>query len=282
MASPFLPRRRARSRAAIWARLCAALVGAAWAVSGEPEPRARRRIVRRTARRILALLDVDVRTTGRLPARGAIVAAQHVSYLDVLVLVATTDVRFVAKAEVARWPLIGGLARAAGTIFLDRDRAAAAAPAAVAVAAAAARGERIVVFPEGTTGDGRVVAPFRPALFDQAGRDGTPCVPCALRYECAPPHRPETAIAWRGDERLAPHLSRLTSVAGISVDVRFGAPRRGGGRKALAAALREDVVGLLGAAAAERGDQRDVAAAPIFTTREEAPSTAPETLAVST
>jgi 1-acyl-sn-glycerol-3-phosphate acyltransferase len=205
------------------------------------EPGERRRAVRATAARILRLLGIRVRASGARPPRGGVLAPNHVSYLDVVALCALADVRFVAKAEVRRWPLFGRLAEAAGAIFVDRSAPRGAPADSEAIAAAALRGELVVVFLEGTTGDGGDPLPFRSPLLAEPARRRVPVAGVGLRYGCAPPHDVASDVSWRGDAALLPHLWRLLAVRGLRLVVRFGPPRVGGDRKALAATLRDDV-----------------------------------------
>src|SRR2546429_6210201 len=142
--------------------LFALLVLPAIALSG---PRGRARLTRGLARALLSALGVRHRTSGRVPQRGALLVANHVSWLDVLVLLAYAPVRLLAKREVRGWPVIGALAAAMGTVFIDRTRPMSL-PWTVADVADALRGGGVVaVFPEGTTWCGRTGGTFRPAMF---------------------------------------------------------------------------------------------------------------------
>jgi 1-acyl-sn-glycerol-3-phosphate acyltransferase len=139
-------------------------------------------VLRLWLRLALAAFGVTLRVIGPPPARGALLVANHVSWLDIMVLSLITPCRMVAKAEVRGWFLVGRLATAAGTIYLDRERLRTL-PAAVSSMASALRaGETVAVFPEGTTWCGRRSGRYRSAAFQAAIDADAPVVPVALRF----------------------------------------------------------------------------------------------------
>ena len=192
-------------------------------------------------------LGLRVRVTGTpLRGRGGMVA-NHVSWLDIYVLNAQAPLYFVSKAEVARWPGIGWLARATGTVFVTRT-ARDAADQALLLEARLRAGHRLLVFPEGTSTDGLRVLPFKPTLFAAFFRDGLPDLlqvqPVTLRYH-APRSEDPRFHAWWGDMDFAGHLLKvLAAPRGGRVDVIFHPPRRIADfpdRKALAAQCTDAV-----------------------------------------
>ncbi len=174
-------------------------------------------------------LGLRVRVTGTpLRGRGAMVA-NHVSWLDIYVLNAQAPLYFVSKAEVARWPGIGWLARATGTVFVTRTARDAAAQALLLEARLRAN-HRLLVFPEGTSTDGLRVLPFKPTLFAAFFRDGLRDLlqvqPVTLRYH-APPAQDPRFHAWWGDMDFGGHLLQvLAAPGGAGVDVIFHPPLR--------------------------------------------------------
>jgi 1-acyl-sn-glycerol-3-phosphate acyltransferase len=207
----------------------------------------RARLVRWCARNVLRTLGVRVSLHGHLPARratsgggsaacGTLVVANHVSWLDIVVLMATERTRLVAKTEVGDWPVIGRIARYAGTIFVDRSRPRAL-PAAVAeVRTALAAGEVVVVFPEGTTSCGRSIGRFRPAFFQAAVEAGAAVVPVTLRFRLAG-IGPTSAAAFIGDDTLFASLRRILRLPGLTIGISCGAmihPASGATRRSLA------------------------------------------------
>lgn len=161
----------------------------------------------RGAARIVGL-RIDV--TGAPPAGPFFLVANHLSYLDVIVLGATLRATFVAKADVAAWPLIGWLCAAVGTVFLDRTRKRDLLRVLPLLERRLGDGGGVVVFPEGTTSDGSGVLPFRSPLFAAAVRGGLPVHLAMLTYETpAAAEHPARAACWWGDMEFLPHLGAL-------------------------------------------------------------------------
>jgi 1-acyl-sn-glycerol-3-phosphate acyltransferase len=167
--------------------------------------------------------------------------ANHSSWLDVLVLNAQAPVVFVAKSEVAGWPGIGWLARATGTLFVRREARGEVAAQARALAGRIEAGQVPVLFPEGTSTDGRRVLPFKPALLAGLLAPGLPerlaVQPVTLSYE-APPGEDPRFYGWFGGADFGPHaLAVLAARRQGSVRVTFHPPIpvEGRDRKSLAA-----------------------------------------------
>lgn len=164
------------------------------------------------ARAVLRASGVRLTVRGRLPRRRALIVANHVSWLDVAALLAVAPGRILAKHDVRRWPLIGAIARATGTIFVDRSRPRTLPGTVAAVAAALRTGATVAVFPEGTTGCGAAVGPFRPAMFQAAIDAGAVVVPVTLRYS-------DGAAAFVGAESLYRSLRRILARPGVEITV---------------------------------------------------------------
>ncbi|GAA4925656.1 hypothetical protein GCM10023204_36080 [Actinomycetospora succinea] len=199
---------------------------------------------------VLSACGVRVRHTGPVAPPGALVVANHVSWLDVFALHAVAPVRMLAKTEVRQWPLLGLMAARAGTVFLDRDRLRDLPGAVAGLADALRAGTPIGVFAEGTTRCGRDLGPFRPAAFQAAFDASAPVVPVALRYRRRgdrPGAAPlDATAAFVGDDTLASSLLRVLTVRGVDIDVTACAvldsraapagPARASARRALARA----------------------------------------------
>lgn len=164
-----------------------------------------------------------------------LVLSNHVSWLDILVLGSLQPLSFVAKSEIAGWPLFGTLARLQRSIFIERERRAAASEVNATIARRLGRGELVVVFAEGTTGDGARLLPFRASLVGAAklaladhSLDSIVLQPLALVYTkrdglpMTRRERPE--IAWYGDMELVPHLAAFLKGGPLDVEIRWGAP----------------------------------------------------------
>ncbi|MDB2369136.1 1-acyl-sn-glycerol-3-phosphate acyltransferase [Octadecabacter sp.] len=177
---------------------------------------------------------------------GAIVA-NHSSWLDIFALNAAQRIYFVSKAEVAKWPGIGWLARATGTVFIARNRREAAVQV-VAFRNRLSHGHKLLFFPEGTSTDGQQVLAFKPTLFaafmDDALRDDLSIQPVAVIYTAAD-GADVRHYGWWGDMDFGPHLLAILSQPRQgSVRVVYGAPMRVadfGDRKSLAASLEAAV-----------------------------------------
>jgi 1-acyl-sn-glycerol-3-phosphate acyltransferase len=162
-----------------------------------------------------------------------LIAANHISWLDISVLGGVLPLSFIGKIEIASWPVLGTLARLQRTIFIDRNRRQQTGVATREIADRVGSGETVVLFPEGTTGDGNRILPFRSALVGAAGaatgRGRTITVqPVALAYvglHGIPVGRSDRpAIAWYGDMDLIAHFRNLIGQGGIDVVVSFGEP----------------------------------------------------------
>ncbi len=139
--------------------------------------------VQRWARQVLAVLQIEVLSTQAAPAGFAgLVVCNHLSWLDILVLQSLMPGCFVAKKEVRRWPVVGYLAQACATIFVDRSSPRSARAMVEHTAAAIAQGYAVVVFPEGTSSDGSSVGSFHANIFESAIRAGSAVQLLTLRY----------------------------------------------------------------------------------------------------
>ncbi len=162
--------------------------------------------------------------SGRFPERGALIA-NHVSYLDILVLASLHPCVFVAKAEIRRWPVIGWLATMAGTVFVERGRGCSAMHARGELRAAAEQGVTVVFFPEGTTSNGREVLRFHSGLLGQVLGEGSAITAAYLRYSLGPRDRAhasaEDDVAYWGERAMLPHVFRFLSLREVRANVRF-------------------------------------------------------------
>nr|WP_240902274.1 lysophospholipid acyltransferase family protein [Wenzhouxiangella sp. XN24] len=176
---------------------------------------------------------------GELPAGPGFLITNHTGYLDIPVLMSLTGCRFVSKSEIAHWPVIGFLARKGGTLFVNRGNKGRDANVTLdGMARALEDGDLVVFFPEGTTGTGERILPFRSGLLSLPARDGHPVWPAALVYETdVPDVDTGLALAWSGGQSLLPHVWRLVCLPGFSVRVASGHAVEATHRKTLARAL---------------------------------------------
>ena len=193
-------------------------------------------------RLILSGLAIQYRFEGEPPTVGLIVA-NHLSYLDILILSAITPCFFVAKAEIASWPYFGEAARSGGTIFIDRGSLASAEKVAALIADRLALPTPTLFFPEGTSSDGSSVLRFHTRLFEPAIRAGAPITAAAIRYELAAGAE-ERELCWFGDDPFLPHLWKTLGVAGFVASVRFGEAHIYSDRRSAASSTREEIVAM--------------------------------------
>ena len=172
---------------------------------------------------VLAAMGVHYRVEGTLPASTTLIAANHLSYLDIAIASAALPCAFVAKRDIGDWPLFGPLSKMGGAIFVDRASRASAWDAADRMALRLDEGVPVVLFPEGTSTDGSEVTRFHSTLFAPAVDGGLPVTPAAVFYEMSGVGT-ERDLCWYGDESFLPHLLRVLEVDGFTAVVRFGAP----------------------------------------------------------
>jgi 1-acyl-sn-glycerol-3-phosphate acyltransferase len=191
----------------------------------------------------LVCRGLGVRTTlhGSPPAvgQGALIVANHVSWLDISVLGAMRPLAFVAKSEVATWPVIGLFAKLQRTVFIDRMRRSATAAAASEMGRRLQDGQAVVLFAEGTTGDGTRILPLRSSLLGAAhealrGDDEAEvtiyplCISYTGFHGLRGGRMERAALAWYGDTELAPHLQAMFAAGAIDVELAWGEPIRMG------------------------------------------------------
>jgi lyso-ornithine lipid O-acyltransferase len=201
---------------------------------------------------------------------GVLLVANHASYFDTLVMSATRVVSFVAKSEVAAWPLFGLMAKLQNSVFVERTRRKQTGEARDVLRERLMQGDALVLFPEGTSSDGNRVLPFKSALMGAAesdiGRDGqvryVPVQPVSITYVAAhgiPLGRENRPLfAWYGDMALLSHLWEAFAAGPLDVIVEFHPPLTAGpgrGRKQLA--IEAEAMVRAGQRRALRGDWGD-------------------------
>ena len=184
--------------------------------------RRRWRAVQNWSRRVLRSAGVVVNVHGEVPEPGARVlgVANHVSWLDIQVLHSVWNVRFVAKSEVRRWPLIGWLSARTGTLFIERGSRRHAARINVAIHEAFADGDPVAVFPEGTTTCGDELLRFHGSLLQPAVDEEALIAPVAIRYTDKEGNL-EPAAAYVGEVSLMQSLASIVRVPRIVAEVHF-------------------------------------------------------------
>jgi len=194
--------------------------------------------------RMLQILGIELQLCGAAPAAGPmLLVANHISWLDILVLHAARHCRFVSKSDVRHWPLIGTLATGAGTLYIERESRRDAMRVVHRMADSLRAGEVLAVFPEGTTGDGRHLLPFHANLIQAAISAEAPAQPVALRFLDVSSGHQSFSPCYLGDDTLVGSVWRTVSGPPVAAVVTYGRAQSAGGRdrRAWAADLRAAV-----------------------------------------
>lgn len=194
------------------------------------------RIIRRWAGKLPRWLGIRVEVEGRIAeeavhdcgitpgAMGRLVVSNHVSFLDIFSLDSVVPSAFVAKAEIAKWPVFGGIAKAVNTIFIERGNRKALLGIGSNMQKALEEGKTLLMFPEGTTSDGTGLLKLHANLFDAAAKTGAEVIPVVLRYKS----RGEitTAPAYVGKVGLFERLWKVVNTPDLTILIKIGEPIR--------------------------------------------------------
>ena len=182
------------------------------------------------ARGMLAVIGIEVRVKGH-PATGPVLmAANHISWLDILVMHAACHCRFVAKAEIRGWPLLGTLTTGGGSLYIERSSNRDALRVVHQMAEALQQGHVLAVFPEGGTGDGITLLPFHANLLQAAISVNAPIQPIALQFIDAHTHDISLAPCYRDNDTLIGSLWRTLCAPPLLAQVRYGDKQTADGR----------------------------------------------------
>jgi 1-acyl-sn-glycerol-3-phosphate acyltransferase len=200
---------------------------------------------------LLRCLGIALHVSGTPRPGATLMVANHVSWLDILAIhSAAPHARFVSKADVLAWPLLGWLIKGAGTLFIERERKRDAVRVVHAMAQALQAGETVAVFPEGTTGLGAELLPFHANLLQAAVSTETPVQPVVLRFFDS--HTPfSLAVSFVGETTLLQSIWAVACAQGLQVQVQLLPPMgtRQADRRALASHLQEVMAQTLAAQA---------------------------------
>ncbi len=170
------------------------------------------------------ILGFKTKITGTLPEGGqCLIVSNHVSWIDIVILSAVAPLSFVAKREVATWPLFGWMAKLQRTVFVDRERRTSTKHSRTELETRLAKGDRLVLFPEGTSSDGARLLPFKSSFFAAATSPEIAIVPVALAYTknwgMPLTRRNRATFAWYADMELLPHLWEALCAGPLTVEV---------------------------------------------------------------
>jgi 1-acyl-sn-glycerol-3-phosphate acyltransferase len=203
---------------------------------------------------MLARLAIKLVVHGQPPLTGPVLlAANHISWLDIVVMHAARHCRFISKDDVRHWPLVGTLATGAGTLYLTRASRRDAMRVVHQMAECLAQGDVLAVFPEGTTGDGTTLLPFHANLLQAPIVADAPVQPVALQFTDAHTGALSLAPCYVGDDTLLQSLWRTLCTPNLVAVVRFGEPQRAQGRdrRVWAGDLRATIAAMRGDSGAQ-------------------------------
>ncbi len=207
-------------------------------------PENRQRRVQVWSSEMLVCLGLELRVTGQPAPNGPmLLVANHISWVDITALHAARFCKFVSKADVKRWPLIGALASGVGTLFIERESRRDAMRVVQHMAQSLRDGDVLAIFPEGTTSDGTSLRAFHANLFQAAISAGAPVQPVAINFIDSQSGKLTMAPGYINDDTLLVSVWRTLCTPGIAVVINFGTPQtaQGRDRRAWAAQVREAV-----------------------------------------
>ncbi len=239
--------------AALWrlVRTLGHVIGGLWTIRTEfPRLSAAQRTerIRVWSLEVLQILGVGLAVRGPVPAQdvGGLLVANHISWLDILVMNAARPARFVSKADVKRWPLLGSLITGAGTLYLERESRRDAMRVVHHVAERVQSNDLVAIFPEGTTGDGIELLPFHANLFQAAIAAQAPVRPVALSFVHVGTEQRHDAPTYVGDTTLLASIWATLRATDVQAVVTYGEAQwcEGRSRRDWAQSVRSDIAAM--------------------------------------
>jgi 1-acyl-sn-glycerol-3-phosphate acyltransferase len=211
------------------------------------EPREREQRVHAWASQMIAITGIDLVVQGARPSQGPVLlVANHISWLDIVVIHAAHYCRFVSKADIQQWPFVSTMADGAGTLYLERQSRRDAHRVVGRMAERLQAGDVLAVFPEGTTGDGVHLKPFHANLIEAAIQANVPVQPVALKFLDLQSGTTSFAPRYIDDDALVPSIWRTLTAPPLRAVVTFGELQSAEGRtrREWSQSLRADIESL--------------------------------------
>ena len=204
-------------------------------------------ILKSWSSKLLNIMNIELQVHGEIPKnfQSHLIVSNHISWLDIHVINSFCPVRFVAKKEVASWPIFGWYAVRINTLFIDRQKSGHSKDVSEQMAVALRAGDRLCIFPEGTSSDGLSVLKFKSTLFQSVIESQCTCLPTAISYIDKKSGELSTATAFIGDMGLLESINKTLKNAPLLVQLRIGEPIIGGdSRKDLSDKAWQQIVNL--------------------------------------
>ncbi len=198
----------------------------------------------RWARVLTRIMGMRIRVSGSPPAPPFFLVANHLSYMDILLLYSQINCVFVSRGDVENWPIVGFVVGLANTLFIDRSAKKDVIRINGLIAQMLQHNDSLIVFPEGTTTGGDQILPFKPSLLEYPAQNNYPVHYATIQYRTPPGEPPATlAICWWGKMALPDHLFNLLKLPCFEANLCFGAtPIQESDRKLLADQLRTRIL----------------------------------------
>lgn len=169
------------------------------------------------------ILSVNVETKGDIPQPPFLLVSNHLSYVDIIILFSVLKTTFVAKLEVASWPILGFISKTIGIVFIDRKRKRDVKRVNRIISEQINERQGITIFPEGTTSPGATVLKFRAPLLEHAASEAIEVSYCAIHYKLMASNDPVyNTVCWWGDASMFDHLFNLAEQKNIKATITFG------------------------------------------------------------
>jgi lyso-ornithine lipid O-acyltransferase len=194
---------------------------------------------------VCKFLNIKITVEGDIGNTPNLVVANHVTWLDIPVIGSIWPVHFVAKKEVGTWPVFASLAKLQNTIFVDRGRRQSTLASRDEIRTRIQNGDTVVLFPEGTSNNGREVLPFKSTFFSVVENTNLRVVALTLVYETQRGlpmmRRQRPSVAWVGDTEMAPHLWQFLKSGPITVRIIVHKPSKSENRKVMAKTAHAEI-----------------------------------------
>ncbi|NKB23356.1 MAG: hypothetical protein GKR87_03015 [Kiritimatiellae bacterium] len=192
---------------------------------------------------IAKIIGIKIQVQGPPPTPPFLLVSNHLSYIDIVVLMAHVQSRFVAKKEVESWPFLGPIVKSVQILFIDRSNRKEVVLVNQKIATCLKDGDSILFFPEGTSSSGSDVLPLKPSLLQYAAENNYPVHYASIAYHTPPKETPaHLSICWWGEMNFFSHYMKLLEISRFYATLTFGSkPIQATDRKMLAAQLREAI-----------------------------------------